>query len=98
MDILYFWDCLANAVENCRFANLISGSNHLLKYVTYVTWHKNEQGNCLDVRDDISEKTTTIFDIFHMFSYKSLASGALILRITVISTKKPMDLCYRCYI
>ena len=27
----------------------------------------NEQGNCLDIRDDISEKNT----IFHMFSYKS---------------------------
>ena len=38
----------------------------------------NEQGNCLDVRDDISEKNT-FFDIFHMFSHKSLASGALIL-------------------
>ena len=39
LDILYFWDCLVNAVENHRFASLISGSDHLLKYVTYVTWH-----------------------------------------------------------
>ena len=29
----------------------------------------------LEVRDDISEKNT----IFHMFSYKSLASGAIVL-------------------
>ena len=57
----------------------------------------NQQGNCLAVRDDISEKNT-IFDISHMFSYKSLASCALILGIIVIATKKPMDLCYRCYI
>ena len=57
----------------------------------------NEQGNCLDVRDDISEKNT-IFDIFHMFSDKSLASDALILGIIVIATNTPMDLCYRCYI
>ena len=35
---------------------------------------------------------------FHMFSYKSLTSGALILGIIVIATNKPMDLCYRCYI
>ena len=57
----------------------------------------NERGNCLDVRDDISEKNT-IFDIFHMFSYKSLASDALILGIIVIATNKLVDLCYRCYI
>ena len=57
----------------------------------------NEQGNCLDVKDVTSEKKT-IFDIFHMFSHKSLASGALILGVTVISTNKSMDLCNRCYI
>ena len=28
----------------------------------------NEQGNCLDVRDDISEEKNTIFDIFTCFS------------------------------
>ena len=33
-----------------------------------------EQGNCLDVRDDISDKKL----LFRMFSYQSLASGALI--------------------
>ena len=33
-----------------------------------------------------------------MFSYKSLASGALILESIVIATNKLMDLCYRCYI
>ena len=53
----------------------------------------NEQGNCLKVRYDISEKNT----IFHMFSYKSLASGALILGITVIANNKPVELCYRCH-
>ena len=53
----------------------------------------NEQGNCLDV-DDILEKTKTIF---HMFSYKSLASCALISRIIVIADNKPMDLFYRFY-
>ena len=53
----------------------------------------NEQRNCLDVRDDISEKNT----IFHMFPYKSLASGDFILEIIVIADNKPMYLCYRCY-
>ena len=43
-----------------------------------------EQGNCLDVNDDISEK----MNIFHMFSYKSLCSGALILGIIVIADSK----------
>ena len=59
----------------------------MLQGITY------EQGNCLDERDDISEKY-----IFHMFSYKYLASGALIWGIIVIADNKPMDLCYRCYI
>ena len=36
--------------------------------------------------------------IFHMFSYSSLASGALVLVIIVIADNKPMELCYRCYI
>ena len=55
----------------------------------------NEQGNRLDVRDDISEKY-----YFHMFSYKSksIDSGALVLVIIVIADNKPMNLCYRCYI
>ena len=92
-----FWDCLANAVENHRFASLISGSDHLLKYVTYVRCHNKCARKLFDVRDDIPEKNT-IFDSFHMFSYKSLASDALILGILVIATNKPMDLCYRCYI
>ena len=47
-----------------------------------------------EVRDDSSEKN----NIFHMFFYQSLASGALILVITVIADNKPMELCYRCYI
>ena len=51
----------------------------------------NEKGNCLDVRDDISEKNA----IRHM--YESLASGAFILGIVVIVDSKSMDLCYRCY-
>ena len=57
----------------------------------------NEQGNCLDARDDISEKYT-IFEKVYMFSYKSLAPGALILEIIVIATNKIIDLSYRCYI
>ena len=56
----------------------------------------NEQGNCLDVRDDISEKI--LFLTFSHVFYNSLASGALILGIIVIATNKPMNLCYRCYI
>ena len=36
--------------------------------------------------------------VFHMFSYKSLAFGALVLVITVIADNKPMELCYLCYI
>ena len=27
------------AIKNHAFASLSSGSEHLLKYVTYVTWH-----------------------------------------------------------
>ena len=36
--------------------------------------------------------------IFHMFSYLTLASGALFLVIIVIADNEPMELCYRCYI
>ena len=54
----------------------------------------NEQGTSIDVRDDILEKK---MNIFHMFSYKSLASGALIIEIIVIADNKPMEVCYRCY-
>ena len=32
-----------------------------------------------------------------MFSYSSLASGALVLVIIVIANKKPLELCHRCY-
>ena len=39
VDILHFWNCLANAIKNHTFASLTSGSKHLSKYVTYVTWH-----------------------------------------------------------
>ena len=48
---------------------------------------KIKQVNCLDVRDDISGKNT----FFHMFSYESLASGALFLGIIVIADNKSMD-------
>ena len=50
----------------------------------------NEQGNGLDVRDDIAY-------YFYMFSYKPLAPDALILGITVIADNMLMHLCYRCY-
>ena len=36
--------------------------------------------------------------IFHMFSYLSLASGALVLVVTVVADNKPMELCYLLYI
>ena len=49
----------------------------------------NENGNCLDVRDDISEKNA----IRH--TYESLASGAFVLGIVVIDDSKSMGLCYR---
>ena len=39
VNILHFWHCLANAIKNHTFASLTSGSEHLLKYVMYVTWH-----------------------------------------------------------
>ena len=48
----------------------------------------------LKVRDDISEKILFL----HMFSYLTLASGALFLVIKVIADNKPMELSYRCYI
>ena len=51
----------------------------------------NEKGNCLDVRDDISERNEI------RQTYESLASGAFILGIVVIVDSKPMNLCYRCY-
>ena len=35
---------------------------------------------------------------YHMFSYKSLASGALVLVIIVIADNKLIELRYRCYI
>ena len=45
------------------------------------------QGNCLE--EIIFQKQT----IFYMFSFKSLASGALIIGIIVIADNKPMELC-----
>ena len=54
----------------------------------------NEQGNCLGSKRGYFRKIT----IFNMFSYLSLASGALVLVIIVIADNKPMELCYRCYI
>ena len=36
--------------------------------------------------------------VFHMFSYLSLASGALVLVLTVIADNKPVELCKLCYI
>ena len=49
----------------------------------------------LEVRDAILVKKNPIF---HMFSYQSLASCALVLLIIVIADIKPMELCYRSYI
>ena len=39
VDILHVLHCLANAIKNHIVASLTSGSEHLSKYVTYVTWH-----------------------------------------------------------
>ena len=36
--------------------------------------------------------------VFHMFSYSSLASGALVIVIIAIADNKPMELSYLCYI
>ena len=36
---LTFWDCLVNAIKNHRFASLTSGTEHLLKYVSYEPVH-----------------------------------------------------------
>ena len=53
----------------------------------------NEQEYCRDVRDGISKKKT---NIFHMFSYNSIASGAIIIGYIVSADNNPMDLRYRC--
>ena len=53
----------------------------------------NEQGNCLDVRDDFFRKNTIFSHVF----FKSLASDALILATIVMADYTPMDLCYICY-
>ena len=47
----------------------------------------------LEVRDDISEKNT----IFHMFSYLTLASGALFLVIIVIADNKMLYIIFIMY-
>ena len=47
-----------------------------------------EQGNFIDARDDNSEK----YYFSDLFSYKPLASSAVILGIIVIADNKPMDL------
>ena len=57
----------------------------------------NKQGNSLDVKNYniiISEE----MNIFHTFTYKSLATGTLIIKIIVIADNKPINLCYRFYI
>ena len=46
VDILHLWDCHAIAIKNHRFARLTSGSEYLIKYVTYVTRH-NERARKL---------------------------------------------------
>ena len=47
VDILHFWHCLANVIKNHTFASLTSGSDHLLKYVTYSHGIMNELGKFL---------------------------------------------------
>ena len=54
----------------------------------------NELGNFLGIKRWYFKKKYG----FHMFSYYSLASGALVLVITVIADNKPLELCYLRYI
>ena len=63
MDILHFWHCLAYAIKNHTFACLTSGSEHLLKYVTYVTWH-NERARKLSLKYEMIFQENTIFTCF----------------------------------
>ena len=56
MNILHFWDCLANMIKNHIFLPLTSGSGHLLRMLHLLYGIINEQGNCLDARDDVQEK------------------------------------------
>ena len=42
-EYLTFLDCLAY-IQNNRVDSLTPGSEHLLKAVTYVTWHNKEKG------------------------------------------------------
>ena len=53
----------------------------------------NEQEKCLGVKYYISEQ----MNIYHMFSYNSLAFGAFILELIDIAYNKLLDICYRCY-
>ena len=39
VDIFTFFECLAKIIKNRIFESLTSGSDYLLKDVTYVTWH-----------------------------------------------------------
>ena len=36
-NFLQIWDCLAYIIKNYKIASLTSGSEHLLKVITYVT-------------------------------------------------------------
>ena len=54
-----------NIIKTRRFVSLTSGSEHLLKAVAYVTWHNNEEGNCLVVREMIFQKKD--FYLTHVF-------------------------------
>ena len=66
VDILNFCDCLANIIKNHRAARLKLRSEHLLKEHLLHMLHGiiNEQGNCLDVRDDISAKNEYFSHVF----------------------------------
>ena len=39
LEYLTFLALFSHAIKNHTFASLTSGSEHLYKYVTYVTWH-----------------------------------------------------------
>ena len=63
MDVLHFWDCHAKAKKNLRFASLTSGSENLLKYVTYVT---------SDVSQDSGSKVLCFHDNVQYWNRRSM--------------------------
>ena len=91
MDFLQFWNCLANIINNNRFASLTPGSADLIKDLT----HGTEKRKCLDVSAVIIDKS--ILFIFFYFG-KSLASGASILGKIIIAENNGLVLPMVCFL